>query len=78
MKRKLLLAVDKYRFEEPVQQNKFLGTIYAINTETGEVQTRTFRTLHNGKTNKFDVLANFMTDLVPPSEMPVEDANVDN
>lgn len=62
-----LMSVGKFTFEEePVNKGLIGGKIIATDTETGTSIFKNYKRFHNGKTNKFDVLAQLMYELVPP------------
>lgn len=72
-----LMSVGNFTFEEtPLNKGFIGGKIFATNKETGEEISRTYKRFHTGKTNKFDVLAQLMYELVPPQ--PSEENNDTN
>ena len=66
----LLISVGEYQFfDEPSNKNGLIGgKIIANNPDTKEEVFRTYKRYHTGKTDKYDVLAKLVTELVPPPE----------
>lgn len=61
-------------FDEQTGKGFIGGKIVATNNQTGEEVSRIYKNFHNKKTNKFDVLADLVHELVPPSP-PEEESN---
>lgn len=63
-----MMTVGRFTFEEePANKGLIGGKVIATDTETGTSISRNYKKFHNGKTNKFDVLAQLMYELIPPS-----------
>lgn len=63
-----LMSVGVFTFEdEPVNKGLIGGKVIATNHETGETVSRVYKNFHTGKTNKMDVLAQLMYEMVPPA-----------
>lgn len=76
--RRFLTMVGNYKFEESPGNGGFIGgTIYATNMETQETTSRFYKRLHNGKTNKWDVIGKLITELVPPEKMQSKTTKLD-
>ena len=73
--RNLLISVGEYQFfDEPSNKAGLIGgNIVAINPDTTEEVSRIYKKLHTGKTNKYDVLAKLIIELVPPEVEAKED-----
>ena len=62
-----LMSVGNFTFEdEPINKGLIGGKVIATNSETGEVASKIYKKFHTGKTNKFDVLAQLMHEIIPP------------
>lgn len=62
-----LMSVGKFTFEdEPIDKGLIGGKVIATNSETGEVASKIYKKFHTGKTNKMDILAQLMYEMVPP------------
>lgn len=68
--RNLLISVGEYQFfDEPSNKNGLIGgKIIANNPDTKEEVFRTYKRYHTGKTDKYDILAKMITELIPPPE----------
>ena len=68
--RNLLISVGEYQFfDEPSNKNGLIGgKIIANNLDTKEEFFRIYKRYHTGKTDKYNVLAKLVTELVPPPE----------
>jgi hypothetical protein len=76
--RKFLTMVGSFKFEESPGNGGFIGgTIYATNMQTRETLCRTYKRLHNGHTNKWEVLGQMIKTLVPPKELAPQKKKVD-
>lgn len=76
--RRFLTMVGDYKFEESPGNGGFIGgTIYATNMKTRETTSRMYKKLHNGKTNKWDVIGKLVTELVPPEDFQSKKDKVD-
>ena len=71
----LLISVGEYQFfDEPSNKNGLIGgKIIANNLDTKEEFFRTYKRYHTGKTDKYNVLAKLITELIPPEEKDEED-----
>lgn len=64
-----LISAGQFKFEDsPINKGLIGGKIIATNLETGEQFFKIYKKYHNGKTDKFDVLAQLMYELQPPKE----------
>ena len=76
-----LLSVGEYNFfDEPANNGGLIGgKVIAINPETGEEVSRMYKKFHTGKTNKYDVMAKLIMELIPPEEESItEDDSSEN
>ena len=65
----LLMSVGDFIFEdEPINKGLIGGKIIATNTKTEESISKVYKHFHTGKTNKFEVMAELMYQLVPPDD----------
>ena len=73
--RNLLISVGEYQFfDEPSNKNGLIGgKIIANNPDTKEELFRTYKRYHTGKTDKYNVLAKLITELIPPEKKDEED-----
>lgn len=56
--RNLLISVGKIQFfDEPCNKGLIGGKIIAINPDTGEEISQSYKKFHTGKTDKFNILA---------------------
>lgn len=71
----LLISVGEYQFfDEPSNKNGLIGgKIIANNPDTKEEFFRTYKRYHTGKTDKYNVLAKLITELIPPEKKDEED-----
>lgn len=71
----LLISVGEYQFfDEPSNKNGLIGgKIIANNPDTKEEFFRNYKRYHTGKTDKYNVLAKLITELVPPEKKDEED-----
>jgi len=75
--RHILMSVGNFDFEDmPINKGLIGGKVIAVNKETGEEISKIYKIYHTGKTDKIDVLAKLMYELVPP-ENPTEDNSED-
>lgn len=69
-----IMSVGDFTFEEePVNRGLIGGKVIATNHSTGEQVSRMYKRFHTGKTNKMDILAQLMYELVPPEKEPEDD-----
>lgn len=75
----LLISVGEYQFfDEPSNKNGLIGgKIIANNPDTKEECFRTYKRYHTGKTDKYNVLAKLITELVPPEKKDEEDGIIE-
>ena len=67
--RNLLISVGKFQFfDEPCNKGLIGGKIIAINPDSKEEKSYGYKRFHNGKTDKFAVLAKAIYELEPPEE----------
>ena len=75
--RNLLMSVGDFQFfDEPSNKGGLIaGKIVAINPlAEGEI-TRSYKRFHTGKTDKFNVLAKLIMELVPPDDEEEKEEN---
>lgn len=74
-----LMSVGPYIFEnEPCNKSGLIGgKVIAVNPETGEEISRNYKKFHNGKTDKFNVMAKMIMELIPPEEEEDDGEDVD-
>ena len=76
--KQLMMAVGDYTFEDvPVNKGLIGGKIIATNQKTGDQISRSYKVFHTGKTNKFEVLASLMYEIVPPESTDEEENKVE-
>ena len=62
-----IFTVGDFTFGDLLQNEKYGGQIIALNNKTGELFSRQYRNYYK-KTTKWDVLKEFVKELVPPEE----------
>lgn len=63
-----LITVGNFTFEkETVNKGLIGGKVIATDKETGKTISKTYKRFHTGKTNEFEVLAELMHEIIPPS-----------
>ena len=67
--RYLLVKAGEYMFyDEPANRGFLGGRIIAVNPDTDEEVSKTYKKFHTGKTDKFEVLSKLLAELAPPEE----------
>ena len=68
MRYKLITVCEYAFYDEPINKGLIGGKIIAVNPDTGEEISQFYKKFHNGKTDKFDVLAKLMHKVAPPQK----------